>query len=1280
MQDRPSTPVARTAPLSYGQSRLWLLDRLFPGDAVYNEVHALRLAGALDRRALATALDEIVRRHGILRTRFEVRDGEPVQVVAASPALDIVDEDLRGVPAASRTTEAESRLRDETRRPFALEQGPPVRVRLLQLADDEHWLVVAMHHIVTDGWSVGVLWRELALCYDAFAAGRRPALSALAEHYADFALRQREWLAGPSLAPSLAYWKQRLDALAPLEIPTDRPRPAVADHAGGRVTFAVAAPVVQRLRAIARGSRATPFMALAAAFGVLLHRYGGQDDIALGVPVAGRTSPSLEPLIGFFVNMLVLRTDFGGAPTFVELLGRVRERALEAYEHQQVPFERLVMELAPARDASRNPLFQASVALHGETASAWRMGGLRAEPLDAGATSAKFDLALTLVETGDGLRGSLDYASALFDAATAETLAAQYVELLGSIAANPAERIGRLALHDARARASCLARAHGVRTASPRFRRVEQLVGEHVAARPDAVAIAGSEACSYRALDERANRLARELSAASPVRSVGVCLERGGALVVAMLATLKAGAAYVPLDPEHPDERLQAMLADASVDAIVTEERWSARFESRRVLCVDRDAPRIAGQPGSPLAVAGDAGDVACVMFTSGSTGRPKGVPVTHRSIANLVRDTDYAQLRDDDVVAHLSNPAFDAATFEIWGALANGAALVPIDRATVLAPRALAKAFTAARVTTAFVTTALFNAIAREAPDAFAGCRHVLFGGEAVEPRWVREVLRAGAPRRLVHVYGPTETTTFATWHEVTPREASRETVPIGAPIANAEAYVLDAEGEPTAPGVPGEIHIGGAGVASGYLGAPPLGDGRFVPHPFSDDPAARLFRTGDRARCRGDGAIEFLGRADRQVKIRGQRIELGEVEGALARLPYVRDAVVLARGTTSDTRRLVAWLVPSNPRAPPPDSLRRDLRRLLPEAMLPAATVWLPSLPLTANGKIDTRALPEPGDAPRRSTFTPPRDMFEGVLVRLWEDVLGIRGVGVHDRFFEIGGHSLLAARLVDTIERETGLALPLTALFADDTVDGIARALREGTADAAAPIVAVNAAGSRPPFVFLHGDFQAGGFYSRALARALGPDQPTYIVHPHGLAGDAVPATIEAMATERIAALRALCPRGPYVVGGHCNGALVAFEIARQLISAGDEVPAVVLIESRAPGREGAAEDGGVYVKFDAAGRPTLLAPHDRLSAIELAYTRAIDAYRGGPLDGHAVVIQAEAWRDPAPDAGWARLARSVEGHVVRGDHVTLITRHLGDLARIVVDAIERVRIGA
>lgn len=1270
-----------SAPLSLAQSRLWLLDRLHPGESAYHEPQLLRLSGPLDPQALRRALNDVLRRHDALRTRFPLSAGEPVQVVVPALELALDVEDLRG--HATPEVEARRRAAADARAPFDLARGPLLRARLLRLRDTEHWLALTLHHIVTDGWSMRVLWHEIAAGYAAHRAGEPSPLPPLPIQYADYATAQRASIAGDAERRALDWWTRELEGAPALELVVDRPRSPDADRRGGRVEFRIEAPVVRALGAIARRARATPFMTLLAAYMVLLHRSTGQDDIAIGVPAAGRDRIELEPLIGFFVNMLVMRGDLSGQPGFDRLLERVRARALDAYERASTPFEAIVGALAPVRDPSRNPLFQATFALHRASAS-WAMGDLEVEWLDAdAATDAKFDLGLTLVETDGELRGSFDYAAALFDASTIEGMAARFCTLVRAIADDPSRSIAQLALEDPASRARRVEATFRRDRYVPPAARVEALVARRALDQPDAIAVVDAKTpLTYGALAGRARSLALALRehGAGRSRAVGVCLERGPDLVVAMLAALEAGAAYVPLDPELPQERLRFILDDASVAVVVTDERLAMRLPegAHRVLRVDRDAASIAARSPGAGAAPPDADEVACVMYTSGSTGRPKGVRVPHRAVMGLVCDVDYVSLSSADAIGMMSNPAFDAATFEVWGALVHGARLVPIDKATAIAPRALAARLRAEGVTTLFTTTALFEMVAREAPSAFAGVRQLLFGGEVSDPRRVGDVLRAGPPARLLHVYGPTETTTFATWHVVTEADAARASIPIGRAIAHAEVAVLDAEGELAPVDVPGEIHVGGAGVALGYLGAPELSAERFVPNRHSRDPEARLYRTGDRGRVRGDGEIEFLGRRDRQVKIRGHRIELDEVQAAIARVPGVRDAVVLARGSTSDQRRIVAWLVPANPDLPPPADLRRELRRVLPDYMLPDATVWVPALPIGPNGKLDLRALPEPGAAARRGDgrAVPPRDMFEGVLARLWEEVLGVRGIGVFDHFFEIGGHSLLAARLVDAIERETGFAVPLTALFRDDTIDGLARAMREGALAPGAPIVAVHPEGARPPFAFLHGDFTAGGFYSAALARALGADQPTLIVHPHGLAGDAVPESIEAMAAERLDALSAHAGRMPRVLGGHCNGALIAFEMARQLAARGEPVDAVVLIESRAPSPDAAPDEaGGSYLKLDANGQPRVLTGRDRASAIEIAYTRAIDRYRGGRCDAHLVVVQAREGRDPAPDAGWSRFARSWEGHVVPGDHVTLITRHLPELARTIREAIGR-----
>ncbi|HEU4412630.1 MAG TPA: amino acid adenylation domain-containing protein, partial [Polyangiaceae bacterium] len=907
----PPGPARRDGPLplSFAQRRLWFLDRFEPGAVTYNVPAALRLEGQLDVEALERALAEIVRRHEALRTTFGERDGEPYQAPNGAPDARLRVVDLEGGGAAALARLAE----DEAWRPFDLDRGPLVRATLARSNGLEHTLFWTAHHIVCDAWSIAVLTREVAALYGAFREGRPSPLAPLPLQYVDYAAWQRAWLAGEALERRLAYWRDRLEG-APVELalPADRPRPAGPTSRGAALPFALPPTLTEALRALGRREGATLFMVLLAGLKALLFRLTGEGDLCVATPIAGRDRPEFEGLVGFFVNTLVVRTRFDGGASFRALLGRVREASLGAHAHADLPFEKLVEALNPPRRPGRAPFAQVALSLQNTPPPALDLPGLRLTPLTVEARAAKFDLTLSLVETPGGLEGSLEYATDLFDAATVERMAGHLGALLAAAAADPDRRLDALPLEPAAgAEGATNAFATGAE-AGPCLR---TLFEAQAARTPGATALSfGGATTTYRELDERAGRLAERLRAlgAGPEVRVGICLGRSADATVAIVAAIKAGAAYVPLDPDYPAERLTFMASDARLALVLTRRALADSMRGLGVPIALIDGPADAPGPArrGPAIAAEPAGRLAYVIYTSGSTGRPKGVAVEHRSVVGLVVGTDYVCIGPDDRIAHASSLSFDAATFEIWGALLNGARLVGIDREVALSPPALARALRGEGVSVAFLTTALFNRIVRDVPDAFASLRALLFGGEAVDPGAVRAALEAGPPRRLLHVYGPTEATTFATWHEVAAVPPGAATLPVGRAIAGARAHVLDAELAPVPPGIVGDLYVGGAGVARGYLGRPGLTAERFVPDPFSSQPGARLYQTGDRARRRADGAIEFVGRADGQVKVRGFRVELGEIEAALRAEPSVAHAAALVREDAPGDRRLVAYV----------------------------------------------------------------------------------------------------------------------------------------------------------------------------------------------------------------------------------------------------------------------------------------------------------------------------------------------------------------------------------
>ncbi|HST63245.1 MAG TPA: amino acid adenylation domain-containing protein, partial [Longimicrobium sp.] len=1040
----------RPLPLSFAQERLWFLDRLRPGGTTYNMYVPLRLAGLLDVGALEHALAEIVRRHEALRTTFREVDGTPVQVIAPAGGFALAMAELSDLGPAECEAEVRLRAAKEAARPFDLAAGPLFRAALLRISPDDHVLLLGMHHAVSDGWSLGVLFRELSVLYGAFHEHRPSPLAPLGVQYADYAVWQRRRLAGALLEGQLAYWRERLaGAPALLELPTDHARPAVQAYRGAHVPVDLSPALMERLQALGRGEGATLFMVLAGAFQVLLGKYAGSDDVVLGTAVAGRGRGETEELIGFFVNTLALRTDLSGDPDFRGVLGRVREATLGAYEHQEVPFEKLVAELHPDRSLSHAPLFQVMFTM--EDAGSPRPGipGLRTGPVAADDEVAKFDLTLGMAATPEGLRGGLTYRTDLWEHATVERMVQHLERVLEQVAADPGRRLSELELSRADERRLVVEAWNRTGAPYPLDRCVPDLFREQAARTPDAPAVAhGGRSLTYRELDAATNRLARWLRGrgVGPDAPVAVCLEPGTEFVVALLAVLKAGGAYVALDPAQPAERLAYMLADSRAAVLLTQGSLRGVFGAHdgvQAVSVDAQWPEIAAKSAAPLPGAAGPRNVAYVIYTSGSTGRPKGAAVEHRNLANLCAwHAAWFGTGPADRVAQIVSPGFDVSVYEIWPALAHGACLDVAPAEIRTDPVRLRDWIVGRALTQAFVPTPMAEPLLALEWPAAAPLRWLFAGGDRLLVR-----PRPGATFALGNAYGPTECTVVSTFARVEPRGARPPS--IGTPVPNTRCYVLDAGMRPLPAGVPGELLLGGAQLARGYLHRPGLTAERFVPDPFAAEPGGRLYRTGDRARWMADGTLECLGRLDEQVKIRGFRIELGEIEASLRRHDGVADCAVLAREDAPGQRRLVAYVVGGADAG----ALRVHLRRELPEYMVPAAFVALDALPLTPGGKLDRKALPAPAPAAAGTPGVAPETGMEARVAAVWREVLGVDEVGVEDNFFDLGGHSLLLMKLQGRLAAELGREVPVVELFEYPTVRALAARLQDGGAGTAA-----------------------------------------------------------------------------------------------------------------------------------------------------------------------------------------------------------------------------------
>ncbi len=1042
-------------PMSYAQERLWFLDHLSPGNPFYNIPCSSLMAADLDIGVMERALTEVARRHDAIRTVFRLVDGEPVQVVLPPYEMKVEVEDIRG-PNGEPAPDALVRRKasEEGARPFDLENGPLMRCKLFRVSDQDYAQILTLHHIVTDGWAMPIVTREMEQLYEAFVEGKPSPLPELEIQYTDYSAWQRDYLTGKVLQKQVDYWKQHLAGAPTLELPTDRPRPAVQSFRGGIYRFVLPAHVEESIRLLANAESVSVNMLVMAAFYVLLARYAEQDDVVVGTLVGNRNHAELEPVVGFFVNSAAVRARLDGDITFRELMKQVRTGVLDADAHQDLPFDTVVDELGAERDLSRNPVFQVMyfhhtfVKTHHHLEDSSMRTRLNVRSLfpetnisltDTGAT--KFDMTLASMETGNGLRCMAEYNSDLWDEPTVARMMHHLRVLIESAIADPSTPVSRLALTRDDEVRRLTREWNDTARDYPRDATLPALLSARAAQAPDAAAVeAGGARLSYGELDARSAALARRLVAEGVRPGDRVALAAGHTAegAVGAAAILKAGATVVPLDPAYPAARLSLLMDDAAVRAVVATEALAGALPAR-------DVPTIVVGSGSaedgdgelPAAAATDA---AYLVYTSGSTGTPKGVLIPHRAVVRTVVDTDYVSISPGHRVAWMASPAFDASVWELWGPLANGATAVAVEKDVALSPQAFGAAVRDGGLTHVFLTTQLFNGLVRAEPGILSGLEYVLFGGEAVDPRPVRDALRSGAPRNLVHVYGPTEGTVFTTAHRVESLGDEAYTVPIGRPIANGRVHVLDRLGQTAPTGVFGELFVAGDGVALGYLDGPELNAERFVPDPFSAESGARMYRTGDRARWLPDGTLEFGGRYDDQVKVRGHRIEPGEVEAALRRHPSVRDAAVAGREDGAADRRLVAYVVPGGA-APDAAELRAFLRETLPEHMVPAAVVVLDELPLTPSGKVDRRRLPAP-EAPSASEREKavPRNAAEEILARLWAQVLKVERVGIHDNFFELGGDSILSIQIIARAAQE-GLRVTPKQMFLHQTVAELA-----------------------------------------------------------------------------------------------------------------------------------------------------------------------------------------------------------------------------------------------
>ena len=1042
-QTIPKRPAEALVPLSFAQQRLWFLDQLDGHSGAYNISLAVRLLGRLNREHLQRSLDILVQRHESLRTVFVEEQESPIQQINPAEQVALPYIDLQFFAQEQRTLQLQTILTQESLRPFQLEKGPLLRTALIQLAGEEHILLVCMHHIITDGWSQSIFFRELSSIYSALLAEKPLSLLDLPIQYADFALWQRSFQS-KTLEDEEAYWRQQLAGVQPLELPTDYIRPARRNFKGARQTLLLSKDLSTHLKLLSQQSETTLFMVLLAAFQIMLSRYSGQSDIAVGTSIANRTYEELEGVIGCFANTLVLRADLSGEPTYLNLLEQVKRVALEAYAHQNLSLEKVVEILQPERDLSRSPLFQVMFILQNMPAVLPMMTGLVVQPLDHETVTTKFDLTLSVANTPDGLLCDMEYDVELFMEQKIQRMFKHWQTILEEVVKNPDQRISAIALLSPEERRQQLYTWNATQAAFPRDACIHELFSLQASQTPDAIAIyTENQALSYAVLHLRVQRLASYLRQQG-VRSgvlVGLCLERSAEMLVAMLGILGAGGAYIPLDPSYPRDRIQFMLADSQAPLLLTEERFCQFFShfTGQIVCLPLPAKnQLEATQELDLSYQNMPLQPAYVIYTSGSTGRPKGTMITHRSVVNfLVSMSQRPGITSQDCILAITSISFDISVLEVLLPLVIGASVHLVSREVAADGEALLTLLDQSRSTIMQATPASWRLLLAAGWNGEHPLK-AFCGGEELSLAMARNIRMRTS--ELWNMYGPTETTIWSMIEQVTD---APDSVTIGRPIANTQVYLLDQFMQPIPISVSGELYIGGDGLAYGYLSRPDLTAERFVPDPFHPQVGQRLYRTGDLARYRADGRIEYLGRIDHQVKLRGFRIELGEIEACLQEHPAIRQCVALVREDRSQERYLVAYLQAASSQQLSLQELRAYLSKTLPSYMIPSHFLWMEVFPLTPNGKIDRKALPLPTDiGPLASkNWVAPRTPLEEELSQIWADILGIERIGVEDNFFELGGHSLLSIRLITQIRRAFQIDLPLVALFDAPTVAELA-----------------------------------------------------------------------------------------------------------------------------------------------------------------------------------------------------------------------------------------------